>query len=130
MRVADQDVVLVVEETVIVDRIGRLVESLVEDEGVDVGLTSKDDVVAGDLLRGQFGDTVEDDIISKSGHSDQAISNSNLLLTLLPKSPRAEPPLVPSCPTEARRIDTAQQLVATRRHGLQESGPPMFGRYL
>jgi hypothetical protein len=52
VRVADQNVVLEVEETVIVDRIGGLVESLVEDERVDVGLASQDDVVAGDLLRG------------------------------------------------------------------------------
>lgn len=50
--------------------------------------------------------------------------------TLLLKSPRAKPPLVPSCPAEAKRIGTAQQLAATRRRGLRESGPLMFGKYL
>lgn len=40
MRVADQNVVLEIEETVVVGRIRGLVESFVEDERVDVGLTS------------------------------------------------------------------------------------------
>jgi hypothetical protein len=52
VRVANQDIVLEVEKTVVVDRIWCLMESLVEDERVDVGLASQDDVVAGDLLRG------------------------------------------------------------------------------
>lgn len=54
MRVANEDVVLMIKQTVIVDGIWSLVEGFVEDKGVDCGLAGQNDIVSRDLLRGQF----------------------------------------------------------------------------
>ena len=54
MRVAKQRIVLEIEQAVVVDSIRGFVQGFVEDERVDRGLTSQNNIVTGDFLCRKF----------------------------------------------------------------------------